>query len=100
MSGCSGESERLVVVLGNAIEESYETTGNTSDWSTETVIDPHLQSPHIEVVEIGVQRSISLPLTLNQISIYILLHQMSILRLFESLSKEVSDMSKDNEDKI
>ena len=76
-----------VMVLGLAVDQGDISTRNSSDWPREAIVDPHLQPSDIKIVEIAIQRRVT-----------IACFQVSIILFSESLAKEIPHVPKDNQD--
>lgn len=86
----AGELVRAVEILRLAVHEGDVTSGNPGSRSGETVVNAHLQTAHVEVVKIIVERSIS-----------VLSLQAGIVPLVaEALAKEVAGMTEGDHQQI
>jgi hypothetical protein len=102
-----------------AIEEGDEAAGNAGDWTTETVVDPHLQSTDVKVVKVGIERRVALEIQVSlavsqreceeqggfnrnrdREGLYILLTKMGVFVLLESFPEKVSNVTKDDENEV
>lgn len=77
------------MILRLAVEKSDESTRNSCGRTREAVIDAHLQTTSVEVVEVAVQWSIA-----------IVLLEMLVVILTKSHSEEVAHMTEDDEYKV
>lgn len=77
------------MVVGFAIDEVDESARHASNRPAKAVIDSHLQSADIEIVEITIQGGIAIPLA-----------QVIVVLLPEPLAEEVANMTKDDEDEV
>jgi hypothetical protein len=50
------------MVVGRAIQQGDKSSGNTGYRSTETIVNPHLQTTDVEIIKVGIERCITLPL--------------------------------------
>jgi hypothetical protein len=87
--GSARHLETQVEVVRLAVEQSDESTGHSSNGASEAVVDAQLQSADVEVIEIAVQRGVSVSC-----------RQVLVLLLLEALSEEVAHMAEDDEDEV
>ena len=78
-----------VEIIRYAVYQRNVSPRYPSCWSIEAIIDAHLQTPDIEIVEITVEWSIAISRL-----------QMAVVLLPEPFAKEISDMSKDYQDQV
>ena len=50
------------MVIRDPIEKGDETAGNTGYRTTKTIIDAHLQSSHVKIVKVRIERCVALNL--------------------------------------
>ena len=75
----------LVVVIGRAVNQGNGAPGDARGRSVETVVDTQLETTHVEVIEVAVERAIPIPWL-----------QMSIVFFAETFTEEVTDMTERN----
>lgn len=84
-----GHLEGIIVVLALTSEKGDVSAGNTGGWSAEAVVKSLLQSSDVKVVEIAVQRSIT-----------VLSFKIGVLAAPESLAEEIPNVPEYDKDEI
>lgn len=80
----------MIIAIGTiSIKQSDVPPRNASCWAIEAVIDAHLQSADVEVVEVAVQCCIP-----------VLCYKMPVVVLLESEAEEISNVTKDDKDEV
>ena len=77
----------IVAVCAVSIQQSDITAWNTSGRAVEAVVDAHLQTTNVEIVKVAVQCRVP-----------VLCNQMPVVVLLESKTKEVPNVTENDED--
>lgn len=85
----SRELKGQIVVVGLSVEQGDVPPRDARCRSVETIIDPRLQTPDVEIVEIRIQRSVP-----------VLLLQVSIPLLGKPFAEEIADVTENDEDEV
>ena len=78
-----------IIVVRLSVDESDETPRYSGDRSCEAVVQPHLQTSHVEIVKVAVQRRV----TVSSL-------QVRVSFLSEPLAEKVSDVPEDDQDEV
>ena len=79
----------IVAVVARPVKEVDHASRHACRRPVETVIDAHLQPSHVEIVEIVVEGCVSIPRL-----------EVSVVFFSESLSEEISNVSKNYENEV
>jgi len=103
-SGCTGQLESIVVVVGLPIEADDSSASNSSDGSRETSVHSLLESTGVERVEIRVECSVALVVSYRlgnkPAETHVGWYEMSESRWVELLVQEITDVTNNDQDQV